>query len=315
LFFLVAAIHLGPFAPHILCDQADKGPAKVEIGIYLLDLYDLDLKFGSFIGDFYLWLRWRGDIDPTKFEFMNGEMLGKDNPDPKKIGNLNYVSYRMRGKFRARLDFKDYPLDRQTLMIEIEDSNLDANKLVYAADVENMSLEKEFYLSGWETAAKPVCETLLYNYETNYGNPERPPGEKATYSRFRMSIPIKHAGSELIYLKTFIGVFISVAIAFLTFLVEPTDLDPRFGVGVAGIFGAVSSMIVVSSNLPENPYFTLADKVHLTSLGFIFLSILISCVVLKIHKHGHTLASRRVDLFAGLMMVAAYVGTVCLLSV
>lgn len=301
-------------APKSFCEESKQEPNKVEIGIYLLDLYDLDLKFGSFIGDFYLWLRWRGDFDPTKFEFMNGEMLGKDNPDPRKIGDLNYVSYRMRGKFRAHLDFRDYPLDRQLLMIEIEDSNLDSKKLLYEADVENMSFEKRFYLSGWETANQPSCETLLYNYETNYGNPERPPGEKATYSRFRMSIPIKHAGSELIYLKTFIGVFISVAIAFLTFLVEPTDLDPRFGVGVAGIFGAVSSMIVVSSNLPENPYFTLADKVHLTSLGFIFLSILISCIVLKIHKQGFTSASRRVDMFAGLTMVAVYIGTICLLS-
>jgi hypothetical protein len=165
------------------------------------------------------------------------------------------------------------------------------------------------------SATQPASETLLYNSETNYGNPERPPGEKATYSRFRMSIPIKHAGSELIYLKTFIGVFISVAIAFLTFLVDPTDLDPRFGVGVAGIFGAVSSMIVVSSNLPENPYFTLSDKVHLISLGFIFLSILVSCIVLKVSKNGFALIARRIDLGAGTGLLALYILTIFILSI
>ena len=86
-----------PQIPKILA-ESPKEPVKVEIGIYLLDLYDLDLKSGSFIGDFYIWLRWKGDLDPTKFEFMNGEMEARDNPDQKKIGDLNYISYRMRGK-------------------------------------------------------------------------------------------------------------------------------------------------------------------------------------------------------------------------
>jgi hypothetical protein len=37
----------------------------------------------------------------------------------------------------------------------------------------------------------------------------------------------------------------------------------------------------------------------------------LSCLVLKIHKHGFTNASRRVDMVAGLTMVAMYVGTIC----
>jgi len=129
-----------------------------------------------------------------------------------------------------------------------------------------------------------------------------------------VEIPIKHAGNELIYLKTFIGVFISVAIAFLTFLIEPTDLDPRFGVGIAGIFGAVSSMIVVSSNMPENPYFTLSDQIHFASLGFIFLSIFASCLVLPLHKAGRVKASQRLDKVFGFGLVFAYTATVFLMT-
>lgn len=130
-----------------------------------------------------------------------------------------------------------------------------------------------------------------------------------------VDVPIKHAGNELIYLKTFIGLFISVAIAFLTFFVEPTDLDPRFGVGIAGIFGAVSSLIVVSSNMPENPYFTLSDQIHFLSLGFIFLSIFVSCAVLRICKRGHTELSRKIDVIAGAALAICYVATVTVLSI
>ena len=290
---------------------------QVEIGIYLLDLYDLDLKSGSFIGDFYLWLRWKDDeLDPTKFEFMNGEMVARDNPDRKKVGDLNYMSYRVRGKFRTSLDFRDYPLDKQLLVIQIEDTTLDANTLMYVADNANMAFSSSFHMYGWESADTPTYQSVMQTYETNYGEPLIASGEQSTYSRFVFYIPIKHAGADLIYFKTFIGVFISVAIAYLSFLIDPQDLDPRFGVGVAGIFGAVSSMIVVSSNMPENPYFTLSDKIHFVSLGFIFLSIFTSCVVLQISKkEGKTKLSKTINNWSGISLGLIYIGTVYVLEI
>lgn len=124
-----------------------------------------------------------------------------------------------------------------------------------------------------------------------------------------------HSGADLIYFKTFIGVFISVAIAYLSFLIDPQDLDPRFGVGVAGIFGAVSSMIVVSSNMPDNPYFTLSDKIHFVSLGFIFLSIFTSCVVLQISKkEDKTKLSNTINNWTGSLLVLIFIGTVYVLG-
>lgn len=295
--------------------QGSSAPTDVDIGIYLLDVYDLDLKNGSYVADFYIWLRWKGEVDPRKFELMNGELDVKENPDEQKIGDLNYVSYRVRGKFRAPFDFRDFPMDRQKLTIEIEDSSNDAEALVYRADTENMSASPAVNLTGWEFSEKPSYSVVEHAYETNYGNPTRPAGQKAVYSRFVVDIPIKHSGNELIYLKTFIGLFISVAIAFLTFFVEPTDLDPRFGVGIAGIFGAVSSLIVVSSNMPENPYFTLSDQIHFLSLGFIFLSIFVSCAVLRIYKRGHPQLSHRIDVIAGSVLTISYAATVAGLSI
>ena len=98
-----------------------------------------------------------------------------------------------------------------------------------------------------------------------------------------------------IYLKTFLALFISVAIAFLSFLLKPSETDPRFGVGLAAIFGAVSSEIVVTNNLPDMPYLTLADKVHLFSLFVIFLSILQSCLSLRLFRQGKTATVARID--------------------
>lgn len=170
----------------------ERKPTNVDIGIYLLDVYDLDLKNGSYVADFYIWLRWKGELDPRKFELMNGELDVKENPDERKIGDINYVCYRVRGKFRAPFDFRDFPLDRQKLTIEIEDSSNDIGALVYQADLQNTSASHIVDLTGWELAGMPAYKVVTHAYETNYGNPparpDRRPFTPASWSMFRSSM-------------------------------------------------------------------------------------------------------------------------------
>ena len=47
-------------------------PEAVSIGVYINQIPELDVKTNTFLADFYLWLRWKGKIDPThSFELMN----------------------------------------------------------------------------------------------------------------------------------------------------------------------------------------------------------------------------------------------------
>jgi len=291
-------------------------PIQVEVGAYLVDVYDLDLKSSSFNADFYLWMRWHGDINPGKFEAMNGQMQFIGDPDEKDQGDFHYRCWRCNGKFRALMDFHSYPTDNHVLEILLEDGSHDKRELVYVPDIENLAQSPGFYLGAWEQGGPITAKAITFKYTTNYGNPTRSKGEVAEYSRFILSIPVRHAGgSSLIYAKTFLGLFISVAIALLAFLIDPTDLDPRFGVGVAAIFGAVSSMLVVSSNMPENPYFSLSDKIHIFSLLFIFLTLFISCISLRLKKMGYNKVSFRVDMYAGISCTLLYIAGVSLLSI
>ncbi|HNE30394.1 MAG TPA: hypothetical protein PLW66_14560, partial [Saprospiraceae bacterium] len=44
---------------------------QVRVGMYLMNLYDLNMDEHSFYADFYIWFKWKGPIDPTNFEFVN----------------------------------------------------------------------------------------------------------------------------------------------------------------------------------------------------------------------------------------------------
>lgn len=46
---------------------------QVRTGIYAVNVYDLDIANHTYYIDFYLWLQWRGELDPiADLEFANG---------------------------------------------------------------------------------------------------------------------------------------------------------------------------------------------------------------------------------------------------
>jgi hypothetical protein len=93
-------------------------------------------------------------------------------------------------------------------------------------------------------------------------------------------------------------------------LIYPTETDARFGVGVAAIFGSVSSEIIISSNLPDMPYFTLADKIHFVSFTFVFLSLLLSCISLRLANRDMTAAWQKLDRICIVVVPLCYVATI-----
>jgi hypothetical protein len=97
------------------------------------------------------------------------------------------------------------------------------------------------------------------------------------------------------FFKLFFGVFIAAVIAFLVFFIKPTDLDPRFGLGVGAIFAAVASEYVITSALPDTNVLTLADKLHILAFAFIFLSIAQSILSLRMFTTGREKASQTLD--------------------
>jgi hypothetical protein len=307
----VAAVRFGGVC---LADPAPNAPEKVTIGVYLLDMSDLDTKRCTYAADFYIWLRWHGDVDPREFEIMNGhlDVRGKVHPDYKEIGGTKYVSYRCRALLHSNFDFANYPWDRQELSIEIEDADHDRNTLIYVADEEGTSCHPDLKLQDWQVG--PLrCYVWDDAYDTGYGSPARRPGEKAVYSRFSVVLPIRHAGMA-VYLKTFLVLFISVATAFLTFLIHPNHLEARFGVSVPGIFGAVTGYVLVAGRLPDAAGLSLADRVHYLGILFIFLSLLESCASVKLWFDKREKQALRLDRWTLAALVLSFCGLVALAS-
>lgn len=294
-------------------DQEEDVPLEeVAIGIYTNQIYDMSLRDNKFCIDFYVWFRWKNNnLKPYEsFEVVNGRTDSKEIIYNEPIDeNTQYAVARVNATVTKFWDIEKFPLDNHVLTVEIEDSQNEAHKLVYVADEKNTNINPQVQVPGWKLG-KTAGYSKNHGYKTNYGDVSLPSDAESNYSRFVFSQEIIRPGYGY-FIKLFLSVFISALIAMLALLIKPTDLDPRFGLGIGSIFAAVASEYVVVSSLPETNLITLADRLHILAILFIFLSIFESVISLKLFSNGHEKASIRLDkLMLTLMLVAYIVGNI-----
>jgi hypothetical protein len=280
-------------------------PVPVTVGIYLTDIYDVEIKKGTYTTDFYIWFSWSGKVNPRNFEIVNGHLTFKHLESVVRAYGVEYVSYRCRAVLHGSFDLSDYPWDRQTLSIQIEDEDLDMNNLTYIADTKNSKVNPVLNI-GHRTIGNHRISASEFLYDTTFGHPARAEHDGARYSRIIMELPADHKGAR-IFVKTFLALFISVALAFLTFLIRPCDLPPRFSMGISGMFGAVASLVVISNVLDDSPFLTFAEKIHYIGMFFVFLSVLESSISLKLYHSGKEAAWRVMDSLSMLLFPLGFV--------
>lgn len=300
-------VKVEPKKDSTITEPEQTGPDTVKIGAYVLSVYDLDFPANKVNVDFYLWYNARKDsLELLQYlEVINATEFSKTGETDEKRGNIVYQTVRVNSQIKEDWDVTNFPFDRQTIEVIIEDFDKDNTKLVFAADTIGSKMDKRVHIEGWEI--KDFGITVTDNtYETTYGDPDIPLNEYSTYSRATIHFTIEREGNGLFF-KLFIGLFISVLISLLTFFINPLDLDPRFGLSVGAIFAAIASQYVIASTLPQNARLTLVDILHDISFIYIFLCILVSTLSLHYFKAGKEALSQRIDRISFFVLASSYI--------
>lgn len=277
---------------------------KVLVGVYINGIHSIDLKAGTVSYDMYVWFRTKGKRNLLdSVEVMNGNVIDKSSISKEKIGKENYYSMRMQLNTFQKFNFKKFPLDTQNLRLIIEDTEEDIDSLNFDLDKTNSKKSQNISIPGWKVGDMRM-KVEKHVYDTNYGDTTLGK-DTSTFSSVVIDIPIQRDG--LGYFFKLLGtVFLSAAVAFLCFFIKPDNHDPRFGLGVGGIFAVVASNFVLSSMLPETSEVTMGETLLLMTMAFIFISILESVISLKIFEKDNINASKRLDLIFGICMPIIY---------
>lgn len=277
---------------------------NVQVGAYINGISDLNLKSGLANIDAYIWFNSTKTSDILeKVEVINGE-----KPEASSIVNKNtnrgfYSSERIQTTTHQIFNLSKFPLDKQLLRIYLENTEFDSSQFQFVADEINTKISDALVLPGWKIG-KASITVLDKTYDTNYGDSSLG-NSSSTYSRAVIEIPIEREGMGYFF-KLFGTVFLSAAVAFLSFYIRPDDLDPRFGLGVGGIFAVVASNFVLSSMLPETHEFTMGEAILLLTIVAIFIALLESVVSLKYWESGKQAVALKLDRFSGIVLPLIY---------
>ena len=290
---------------------ATGAPERVDVGIYMNQLLNVDLAENTYEADFYMWMRWKGDIDPSaSYDFVNQTEAWAakivptyDAPTTDPTTGEHYQGWHIQTKFVQRLNFASYPKTGYGLNMLIEDNKYDESALVY--DVHDGFTSGPTILSpgGWDvTDLQAAVHTDTYN--TNFGDPAVAKGPQK-FSQADFSFVISRPDPTRV-IKIVLPVVIIMAITLLAFLIPPRHLDARLLLTVTALISAVLLHDAEVAELPRVGYFVAIDKVYLLSYLVIFLTLLESTLVYRLAANGEEDKAKRIDRIALIALAALF---------
>lgn len=288
--------------------QKKQLPDTVSVGVYINSLHNIDFKEKEYTISLWLWLKYRNpDFDFSKYlevpmaKTVDKSFYTTDTLDDGRISMLMKLQCVMKDNWKI----ENFPFDKQKLRFTIENSQFDKNDLVFVYDSVGKNYSK-WIVSGWNVNPKHFkISTGIKKYETTFGDTsiEKPLTE---YSNFKIYIGLER-DSWWLFLKLFLGMYISFLLSLVCFFIHRDSIDSRFGLSVGALFAVIGNKYVVDSTLPESTSFTLVDALHGLTLVFVFAVVACSAYSLRLIKSNKTPQAKRFDKISGYLLLLTYI--------
>ena len=277
------------FCISIIQGFANQSPEIVKTGVLIINVSELNLADNSFHADFYLWFRWKGNIDPLKnLEFSNLEDEWDFSDTDLYSANVVlkdgsfYNSYHVRGKFTYNFKLHNYPFDKQDIDIQLKNSIYTANELLYVADTANSNIQPDVVIPGWNIE-KLQFKSWQHKYHSNFGLPEV--YDSNVYNNISFSVLLSKP-VDYFFWKLLLPVLIVLFSGLGTALIHPKYVDARIYAPIGALLTAVFLAQSYSAKLPDISYLVLMDKVYLMAYGTILAGIFHAIYTANMVKDG-----------------------------
>jgi hypothetical protein len=302
------------FAAHGARAEAPEPPTKVFVGMHIVAIRSLDVRAQSFFADLYLWVRFattdaeRAKQIDEKLEVINGKFDSKEEIDRKVVNGETYICYRASGTFYFTATLRNYPFDKQSLDIVLENSNLENDEMIFVDDTlsykrgglpENLwGLQPsvsipEFTVRG---VARDIDDAP---YPTDFGDPEAGQA-KSTYSRFTFSVRIERLYWSYLF-KIIIPLMVILAMAYLVFLLPAKEVGTASGIVITALLSCMAFNVAVTDNMPEVGYLVLSDKFFIASYILLLVTLAETLGTYVLDARGHEDLAKRIDRIASWM--------------
>ena len=279
------------------------GPTQVSVGIWIVDINNIDNAQQNFTADIAVVLSWKDarlahtgmgavhyaleQIWTPRVSIANEtSSVVRKLPESAEVEPDGTVLYRQRyvGSFTQPLRLQSFPFDRQSFHIQfvairyrpdevmfVPDQNWINNGLKQGAGIAPSLTLPDWTIEKWDT--KPMTYALAPGLE---------------YSGYAFEFTASRNVLHYI-LKVILPLVLIVMMSWCVFWTEPTNSNTQFSIAVTSMLTLIAYRFAVDTQLPRLPYMTRLDAFFLVSTLLVFLS-LIEVLVTTILDNNHQLA-------------------------
>ena len=262
-------------------------PIKVKVSLNLEDLNDVEIK-----NNFFTAKLWYEVSTETNLELVEGidsasdlillnylKNINNDLGEPNDLNDsIQFNSYHaLNTQFNHNWNVRDYPFDSPQLKIQFQ-SQYDSSDVFI-----DLSSEKIAYFLPRTENLKDGFLIKSISVEKDYLNSdndkinESENARNKVLERITFLVNLNRDGSWL-YLKLFLGSFLSFLLSWLVFAIPKNDFGARVELSVGSVFGAVGNRAYVESIMPDVQVFTKADMINNIVISLIIFNIIIVVV-------------------------------------
>jgi len=316
----VVALSVGCPAHAEVYAPPNAGLTTVTVDFFLLNLNAVDERDETFDADLYLEYEWD---DPRLAHNGPEEQLFADGAVDERLSSMwwpqieyvntaeptitnqtleilpsGHVKYTvgLTSRFRAHMDLRRFPFDRQTLDVRIQSFIYDASRLL---------LRPADARPGWEHNST-FEELRVTGVDAETGSFQLT-GRADRFSEFRARIGVVR--NWAFYVWTVFGPVVLIAIiACAVFLVPLEAFADRVSICLTALLACIATHFAISFNLPHVGYLTVIDRLFVITYAFVALLVVASAAEM-IMRHDST-ARRRVNAVAAAILPLTYLAAI-----
>lgn len=287
-------------------DTNSATPDTVKAGAYIINIHDINFRDKEYTIRFWLWMLYKNpSFDfAAQIDIPNAKDIETPEPLMDLVDGQTWQLMKMKCVMKQNWKVDDFPFDKQHLVVRVENTVYDNQALVYALDNDGSTYDRELTIDGWNISNFKVS-TSVNEYTTVFGDPSNE-ALHSEYASFNISMDIERDAWGL-FAKIFIGMYIAFLISIISFTLRPSELEPRFGLPVGGLFAAVGNKYIIDSLLPESTRFTLVDTLHTITFLGILATLLVSAISLKYFDNEQFAKSAKANRIGSVLVISLYI--------
>jgi hypothetical protein len=290
-----------PKASSAIRPDSEGRATRVSIGVFVVDISEIDDAKQTFKADIYVMLGWRdprlassevrrnmplAEVWHPSVQIINRRSLDHLLPEIVSVDQSGDIRYeqRFQGTFAVPLNLRDFPMDDQVVALRVVSPGHSPAEIQLVTD-ERSGRAQQFTIMDW-TISPPTCHT----------DPLSTPDGREL-AGFQCTMKAHRLTSAYVF-QFIIPLTFIVCMSWAPFWMSPDQLGPRQGIAVTAILTIIAYRFVLANQLPRVAYLTRFDYLLLGCTALVFLVLVQVVIAHAMLTKANPVHARKLDLWS-----------------